>query len=171
MPGQIEAGRVSREMGSTLDILPTIAELVDQKLPTDRYYDGVSMYQWLFNKNGKSKRDIFYYWPKDPNPSKGWQQSLHAIRINQWKLHWIIGGSHCNNDYADTDCRDNATEHVLKEPILFNLYHDVGEKYAVDITQTYYKDIVNKINGSWGTVLATEGLWGQSQTHLGNNNS
>eukprot|EP01084_Bolivina_argentea_P145975 255730_1 len=48
MPGRIAEGRVSRGVGSTLDILPTIAELVDQSLPTDRYYDGVSMYNWLF---------------------------------------------------------------------------------------------------------------------------
>ena len=171
MPGQIEAGRTTRGIGSTLDLLPTIADLVDKSLPNDRYYDGISMYQWLFNRNGQSKREINYYWPEDPNPKLGWQQSLHAIRINQWKLHWITAGSHCNNDYADADCRNNATEHVLKQPILFNLYHDVGEKYPVDVTQAYYEDIVNKINESWSNILATDGIFGTSQITMGTNNS
>ena len=115
MPGQIAQGRVTRGIGSTLDILPTIAELVDQPLPKDRYYDGISMFEWLFD-SGESKREIAYFWPKDPNPNLGWQQSLHAVRVKQWKLHWIIGGSHCNNDFAEPDCRNNATEHVLREP-------------------------------------------------------
>merc|ERR1719229_600372 len=51
MPGYIPSGKVTRQMGSTLDIFPTIAELVDKPIPKDRYYDGVSMYDWLFNKN------------------------------------------------------------------------------------------------------------------------
>merc|ERR1712228_555779 len=130
MPGQIDQGRVSRGIGSTLDILPTIASLVDVDLPTDRYYDGVSTYKWLFE-----------------------------------------GGSHCNNDYADHDCRNNATETILKEPLLYNLYHDVGERYPVDVTQAYYADIVANVNKSWQNVLSTDGLWGKSQITMGSNNS
>ena len=170
MPGYITPGRVTRGIGSTLDILPTIADLVDQTLPTDRYYDGISMYNWLFNE-GESDRNVNYYWPEDPNPNLGWQNSLHAIRINQWKLHWIVSGSHCNNDYADHDCRNNATEHILDGPILFNLYHDVGEAYPVDINQTYYQSIVDNINKSWETILSTEGIFGTSQITMGSNNS
>eukprot|EP01084_Bolivina_argentea_P289016 496190_1 len=149
MPKYIESDRISRQMGSTLDILPTIADLVDKPLPNDRYYDGVSMYDWLFKKNGKSKRDTFYYWPTSPNNKSGWQQSLHAVRINQWKMHWITGGSHCKNYYKDPDCRDNATTNILKEPLLFNLYHDIGEAYGVNISETYYANIVETINKSW----------------------
>eukprot|EP01084_Bolivina_argentea_P289019 496194_1 len=171
MPGYIEAGRVTRGLGSQLDVLPTIADLVDKQLPNDRYYDGVSMYKWLFTKNGKSIRENIYYWPKDPNPKFGWQESLHAVRNKEWKLHWIVGGSHCNNDFSEPDCRGNATETILKTPELINLYHDVGEVYPVDVTQTYYKNIVKDLNKSWEFILNTKGIWGVSQINLGQNNS
>eukprot|EP00483_Globobulimina_turgida_P010653 UN10674 len=139
-------------------------------MPTDRYYDGYSMYDWLFNKNsGTSKRNVFYYWPKDPNPKRGWQQSLHAVRVKQWKLHWITGGSHCQNYYKDPDCRSNNSESILKTPILFNLYHDVGEAYPVDVTQAYYANIVESVNKSWDFILNTTGLWAPSEINKGGN--
>mmetsp|Transcript_50083 Transcript_50083/g.44892 ORF Transcript_50083/g.44892 Transcript_50083/m.44892 type:complete len:618 (-) Transcript_50083:78-1931(-) len=174
MPGKVASGRVSRQMGSTLDMFPTIAELVDKPIPTDRYYDGYSMYDWLFTEkggNGKSKRDTFYYWPYMPNPNQGWQQSLNAVRINQWKLQWITGGSHCPNYYADTDCRDNATETVLTTPKLFNLYQDVGEHYPPNVSQPFYSNIVKEVNKSWEFILKTDGLWAESEMHKGTNES
>jgi len=171
MPGHIPSGRVSRGMGSMMDLVPTIAEMVGLSLPNDRQYDGVSMMKWLFDENGESEREINYFWPKDPDPSEGWQQSLHAVRSEQWRMHWIVGGSHCNNDYADTDCRANTEEKVLEQPLLFNLYHDVAEAYPVDITQPYYQQIVDRINVSWATLLDSEGIWGKSQLQRGRNDS
>ena len=174
MPGKIASGRVSRQMGSTLDMFPTIAELVDKPIPSDRYYDGYSMYDWLFTEkggNGKSKRDTFYYWPFSPNPNQGWQQSLNAVRVNQWKLHWITGGSLCPNYYADTDCRGNTSTEILKTPILHNLYQDVGEHYYINISEPYYANIVSEVNKSWSAIFKTDGLWGPSEMHKGNSNS
>mmetsp|Transcript_31099 Transcript_31099/g.50450 ORF Transcript_31099/g.50450 Transcript_31099/m.50450 type:complete len:588 (-) Transcript_31099:45-1808(-) len=171
MPGQVAAGRVTRGLGSTLDVLPTIADLVGQTLPSDRAYDGVSMFEWLFHADGESKRTHNMYWPKGPNPALSWQQSLHAIRYRQWKLHWIVAGSHCNNDYMDADCRENHTEHVLSSPLLFNLYHDVAESYPLDITQPYYASIVGQLNQSWSQLLDDDTLWAKSQILLGSNNS
>lgn len=42
-PGKIEAGTVLDQEASTLDYLPTIAELVDYEMPDDRPIDGVSL--------------------------------------------------------------------------------------------------------------------------------
>merc|ERR1712013_883848 len=160
------------QLGSTLDILPTIAELVGFEMPQNVTLDGVSMMPWLFGDGkGRSAREMNVFWPKDPDPTKEWTQSVHALRKGQWKVHWMVGGSHCQNDYADTDCRDNATEHLLATPLLFNLYHDIGEHYAVDVTEMYYEQIVKELNESVRVILQSEGLWAQSQIMLGSNDS
>ena len=170
-PKYIKSGIINRDLVSTLDIFPTICDLVGIPLPNDRTYDGYSLYDYLFN-NGAIKRDIIYYWPKDPNPDFGWTKSLHAIRINEYKLHYIIGGSHADNNYIDPSCRNNATEHYLTTPLLYNLYHDVGEKYPINFTSNnYYIPFVKRINDSFNSITQDPTLFGISQINRGSNDS
>ena len=75
----------------------------------------------------------------------------------------ICKGSHCGNTYADTDCRDNNTEHLLKTPLLFNLYHDPGEKYPLNISNAYYAQKLKEVNDTIMPHLQTQGLWAPSQ--------
>ncbi len=59
MPGTVEAGRISNELISGLDIFPTMLDLVGIDLPTDRIIDGISVLDFL--KGGEdSGRDIYF---------------------------------------------------------------------------------------------------------------
>lgn len=63
-PGHIPSGSVSRDIASTMDIFPTVMNVVGLKLPQDRYYDGIDLSPVLFE--GKpGTREAYFYWPKN----------------------------------------------------------------------------------------------------------
>ncbi len=102
-------------------------------------------------------------------PANWWTQSLHAVRQNQYKLHWIVGGSHCPNNYADHDCRANTTEQMLDVPLLFNLYHDPSEHFPLNVSDPFYWNIVEELNATIEPYLSTKGVWAPSQMESNSN--
>lgn len=79
-PGKIKAGSVQHELATSLDLLPTMAELVGGDLPADREYDGVSISPLLLGSGTiKRERPFLYY--------RGTQ--MFAARSGPWKVHFI----------------------------------------------------------------------------------
>jgi arylsulfatase A len=77
-PGKIAAGRTCDEPLMTVDLLPTVAQLIGAKLP-ERKIDGLDASDVLLDKpNAKSPHDalLFYYNQND----------LEALRSENWKL-------------------------------------------------------------------------------------
>ena len=121
MPGKIKAG-VTNELGSTLDLMPTIAALTGSKLPKDRVMDGYDLSSVLFN-NEPGLRDHFIYYRK---------REIYAVRKGAYKAHYIT---------EDCYLKDNGrVDH--QKPLLFNVNYDPGEHYdhAED-----YPEILNEI--------------------------
>ncbi|MHC4199436.1 MAG: sulfatase-like hydrolase/transferase, partial [Planctomycetota bacterium] len=78
-PGRIPAGRVSAELATTMDLLPTFARLAGTKPPADRIIDGKDIWPVMSGKEGaKSPHEAFYYYQMD---------QLQAVRSGKWKLH------------------------------------------------------------------------------------
>lgn len=76
-PGRIEAGQVSDEIVTTLDIYPTFAHLAGVDLPENRTIDGKDMTEFWLDKRETSPRETFYYY--------SWTD-LQAVRRGRWKL-------------------------------------------------------------------------------------
>ncbi len=76
-PGGIGAGRVSDEIASTLDLLPTFAALAGADLPDGRELDGMDLWPWLSGAAERSPRQSFLYF--------GYTH-LQAVRDGGWKL-------------------------------------------------------------------------------------
>jgi arylsulfatase A len=110
-PGTIPAGQVSGELGTTMDIYTTNLTLGGAKIPTDRVVDGKDISKMLMGK-GKSPRNAVYYY-------RGTR--LMAMRLGQWKAHFISQESYTRNRVA--------TVHEIPE--LYNLEVDPSEKYNV----------------------------------------
>ncbi len=55
-PERIQAGRVIKTTGSTLDYLPTINDIIDYKMPDSRPIDGESLLPVLVNESSEFKR-------------------------------------------------------------------------------------------------------------------
>nr|WP_299381095.1 sulfatase [Allomuricauda sp.] len=120
-PAQIPSGKVCDEIATTMDFLPTIAEISGAKLP-DRKIDGHNITELLKGKgNAKSPTEEFYYY-------RGWK--LEAIRKGKWKLH--VPHKY-NNVIAAADGNAHGRKNIPSEIglSLFDLSKDVGEQNDV----------------------------------------
>ncbi len=77
-PGHIQAGRTSDEIAASMDLVPTVAELIGGKLSSNRI-DGVSLVPLITgNADARSPRESYYFYGAE---------ELQAVRSGQWKLH------------------------------------------------------------------------------------
>jgi arylsulfatase A len=83
-PGHIEAGRVSNELATAMDLYPTLAALCGADVPADRTIDGLDIRSLLFDADATSPRDAFYYYLTN---------DLEAVRDKRWKLHFSKRGT------------------------------------------------------------------------------
>jgi arylsulfatase A-like enzyme len=78
-PGRIAPGRVCDELATTMDVLPTVAQLTGAQPPRDRIIDGRPIAPLLTGEPGaRTPHDRFYYYRDD---------RLEAVRSGDWKLH------------------------------------------------------------------------------------
>ena len=75
-PGKIKPNVVSEEFVTTMDILPTIAAVINSELPVNQI-DGINILPFLTGEVQNSPRDEFYYY---------YEGKLCAVRKDSWKL-------------------------------------------------------------------------------------
>ncbi len=76
-PGRIPAGRVVDAIGSTMDLMPTLARLSGATLPT-KPLDGVDIWPLLSGQKRDHTREALLYFDN-------WE--LQCARLGNWKLH------------------------------------------------------------------------------------
>ncbi len=108
-PGKIRPG-VIRQMGSTLDLLPTIAKLAGAKAPADRTLDGYDISPVLLGAGKSPRQTMFFY--------RGTR--LFAARAGQYKAHFLTRAG-----YGDKAAR------LHDPPLLYDLGLDPGERWDV----------------------------------------
>ena len=119
-PGLVKPGTV-RDLGATLDLLPTFASLAGVPAPADRELDGYDLTPAL-KGTGQSPRDrVLYY--------RG--TSIWAARLGAYKLHYRTKSGYLRDPIIDHD-----------PPLLYNLEVDPGEKYNVAAD---HPDVIEKI--------------------------
>lgn len=78
-PGHVPAGRTCDEMLSAMDLMPTIAALLEQPLPKVKL-DGKNILPVVLNEPGaKSPHEALFFYSGS---------ELHAVRSGKWKLHF-----------------------------------------------------------------------------------
>ena len=78
-PGKIPANTKCDEFATTMDLLPTIANLIDVKLPAERPIDGKDIWPLLAGEtDAVSPHEAFYCY---------YGGGLRAVRDSRWKLH------------------------------------------------------------------------------------
>lgn len=121
-PGRITAGSTVTEMGSTLDMMATLAGLTGTQLPADRTLDSYDLTPAMFG-TGTSPRQEFYYWTR---------AKLHAVRSGAYKLH-VLQRQPVN--YGKSVALDT--------PELYHVEHDVSEER--DIADRH-PDVVQRLS-------------------------
>jgi len=119
-PGAIRP-RIVREMGSTLDLLPTLAKLCGGRVPTDRVIDGVDLTPALLG-TGSSPRDTMFYY-------RG--EQLCAVRHGRHKVYYFTQPNYQNRKGIKHD-----------PPLLFDLQQDPSETH--DIAKEH-PDVIEEI--------------------------
>jgi len=108
-PGKLEH-KVVMDMGSTLDLFPTICNLAGVEVPSDRIYDGVDLSPALTGDTSSLRNEMFYY--------RGTE--VFAVRSGAYKAHFI------------TQSEYGGEEPVVHDPpVLYDLNVDPSEKYNV----------------------------------------
>lgn len=108
-PGRVQPGTI-HELGSTLDLMATVAAITGGKLPKDRTLDSYDLSDALL-RGGKSPREEMFFWTN---------AQLHAVRMGPWKLH-IKAREQVNY----------GKEAELTAPELYHLERDISEKFNV----------------------------------------
>jgi len=118
-PKRIPAGSVCKEVAGTIDILPTIAQIIGVELPADRIIDGRSILPLLEARPGaKSPREAQYFF---------WGRALQAVRSGKWKLHFPHGYRTLAGREGGTGGRPVPYSQAKIGLELFDLENDIGE--------------------------------------------
>ncbi|HXG12495.1 MAG TPA: sulfatase [Gemmataceae bacterium] len=109
-PGLVQAGVVTQEMASTLDVFTTALKLAGAEVPSDRIIDGLDLTPVLTGTGPSPRQTMFYY--------RGTR--LFAVRKGPFKAHFITQSGYD---------KDKAVEH--DPPLLYHLGHDPAERFDV----------------------------------------
>lgn len=133
-PGVIPSGEICSHPASSIDILPTLAEITGAKLPENKI-DGISILPLLLGNQNAYPRHIFYYYYRE--------NSLEGVQKDYWKLilpHPAIsytGVAPGNGGWP------GKTRNVTIDSIeLYDLRRDPGERYDV---AAIYPEIVKEL--------------------------
>jgi arylsulfatase len=121
-PAVIPEGTVTGQTASTIDVLPTLAEITGTSVPV-HIIDGVSILPVLKGDFECEPRRTFYYYYN--------RNSLEAVRMGNWKL--VL--PHPHRTYTGVLPRDDGKPgpygNALSPLSLYDLRRDPGEQYNV----------------------------------------
>jgi arylsulfatase A-like enzyme len=118
--GVISPGRESDELFDLMDLFNTSLNLAGalNKIPTDRYIDGIDQTSFLLENDARSRREKIYIWA---------ERDLMAMRMYEYKIHVKVLQTHAQ--WLNIDM--TTISDVGLAPWLFNLYIDPKEQYPV----------------------------------------
>ena len=133
-PGRVEPGHVAHEVGTTMDILPTLCALAGVPLPDDRAIDGLDLSPvWRGEAGGEGilNRPFFYYR----------HRQLQAVRSGPWKLH--LPGPHNPPGQPDWSRHSAPGDRgPVTAPLLYHLEQDIAEQHNV---AEQHPDVVRRL--------------------------
>jgi arylsulfatase A-like enzyme len=117
-PGNIPAGKVTDEILSDLDWLPTLANLVgeEKRIPTDRPIDGIDQSDFLVGKQDKSNREYIVTYVGD---------SVFSVKWRSLKVHFFTA----EGTFAP------IVQHTF--PQVFDIKNDPGETRELFAAEGY----------------------------------
>ena len=131
-PGQIPAGTVCDELAATIDIVPTVAGLIDAELPAHAI-DGLDIWPLMSGQaDAKTPHEYYCYY---------WGNELQCIRSGDWKLHF----PHSYRSLTGEPGKDgipNGYTQAKTGLALYNLKDDIAE--SSDIKDAH-PEVVEKL--------------------------
>ncbi|WP_017444742.1 sulfatase [Gayadomonas joobiniege] len=120
-PGRVPAGVVNNTITTTMDILPTFANLAGTQPPSDRIIDGIDISQLIHGEVDTIKDRTFYYYQ---------HTHLQAVRYGKWKLHLPrLAQSPWSPKWSWHIAKEDVID--IPEPMLIDLEKDISETQNV----------------------------------------
>ena len=132
-PGTIPANSVCREPAMTIDLLPTIAGLIEAELPKHRI-DGKDILPLFTDDEAKSPQEAYYLY---------YGNQLQAVRQGKWKLHFPHGYRTMAGKPGGTGGIPTRYSQAKIGLSLFDLEKDVGE--SKDLSKEH-PDVVKRLS-------------------------
>ena len=124
-PKTINSGRINNKIAATIDIYPTIADIVGHKKFKNKI-DGVSLMPILEElPEAEPRNELYYYYDKE----------LIAVRKGKWKLVFPHTYRSYENVEPGKDLHPGPYGRGKAGLELYDLANDIGER--VDLAQTY----------------------------------
>jgi len=121
-PAVIPKGQVNNKLSSTIDILPTLAEVTGAKLP-DHKIDGVSILSLLKGEDTNPRTTFYYYYNRN---------DLEAVRMGHWKLVFPHNYRSYEGVLPGNDGYPGPYNQGVQDSLaLYDLRRDPGERYNV----------------------------------------
>ncbi len=122
-PGKIPAGTKCDEFACTIDMFPTIAKLIDAKIPTEQPIDGKDIWPLMTgDKQIQSPHEFFWCYYDD---------ELRGVRDRQWKLVFPHQYRSLDGKPGGRDGNPVPYKQLKTKEALYDLKHDVGEHHDV----------------------------------------
>jgi uncharacterized sulfatase len=122
-PGKLEQGQVSDALISSVDFLPTFAELTGSELPVSQVFDGISLVDIMEGSSPDPQRPLYWHYPVYHH-----DQPASVIRKGKWKLiHNLV---------------DNSRS-------LYNLETDIGESADLSLHEPEVTDELFQMLENW----------------------
>ena len=154
-PKVISAGSISNNIAATIDVFPTIANIVSSELPKHKI-DGVDISSILEGRRDSNPRDhLYYYYGKN---------NLEAVRKDNWKLVFPHESRSYKNVLPKNDGHPGPYSKFTAEYALYNLRRDPGEEYNV---KELYPEIVKELEDL--AEIARNDLGDDLNNRVGNN--
>ena len=154
-PKVISAGSISNNIAATIDVFPTIANIVSSGLPKHKI-DGVDISSILEGRRDSNPRDhLYYYYGKN---------NLEAVRKDNWKLVFPHESRSYKNVLPKNDGHPGPYSKFTAEYALYNLRRDPGEEYNV---KELYPEIVKELEDL--AEIARNDLGDDLNNRIGNN--
>ena len=147
-PGRIPAGSRSDAITSTLDVLPTFADLAGGSIPLGRIIDGKNIWPILSGKTNADPRAAFYYYQMD---------QLQAVRSGDWKL--FVQMESKKRNWGKPEGRQSMK--------LFNLSNDIHEDKNLALENPVIVERLLKYAEKARADLGDVGVIGEGQRDAG----
>jgi arylsulfatase len=132
-PEIIPAGKTSKGLACSIDLLPTFAAITSTQLSTNKI-DGINILPLLKGAKQSPRNELLYYFK---------QNDLNAIRIGNYKL--VFPHSYPTVKVAGKDGANGKAEQVITDLALYDLENDPSEK--VDVKDKY-PDVVKQLQAT-----------------------
>ncbi len=121
-PGITPKGAICNKLSCTIDVLPSLAEIVGAELPQQKI-DGIDITElWKGNFVADPRKELYYYYGEN---------NLNAVRKGNWKLVF----PHTYGSYNTLPGNDGVGGPRIQTKVetleLYNMMRDPGEDYNV----------------------------------------